>query len=155
VEKGHGRIETRAVKARSVRPGELPFPHVAQVARIDRRREFLDGRVQTETVYALSSRGVEALGELALGEAVRAHWGIENALHHRRDRTYDEDRSQVRHRASAQVMASLRNLAVAARHRLAPGRSRQRSRTLPQMHRSLAAKTHLAVALLVKPWPPN
>jgi len=124
-------------------------------ARRDRRREFADGRVQTETVYALSSRSPEKLGALALAEAVRAHWGIENALHHRRDRTYDEDRSQVRQRATAQVMASLRNLAVAARHRLAPGIPRKRSRTLPQMHRRLAAKTHLAVALIVKPWPPG
>lgn len=138
--------------ARAVAPGEVPFPHVAQVARIDRRRQFPDGKVQTETAFAVSSRGTEALGELALGEAIRRHWGIENALHYRRDRTYDEDRSQVPTRSTAQIMASLRNLAIAARHHLAPGCSRQRARTLPQMHRRLAAKTHRAVALIVKPW---
>lgn len=138
--------------ARAVEPGELPFPHVAQVARIDRRREFPDGTVQTEAVFALSSRGTAALGELALGAAVRLHWGIENALHYRRDRTYDEDRSQVPTRSTAQIMASLRNLAVAARHHLAPSCPTQRARTLPQMHRRLAAKPQRAVALLVKPW---
>lgn len=152
MEKGHGRIETRAVAARAVAPGELPFPHLAQVARIDRRREFPDGTIQIETAFALSSRSPAALGELALAEAVRRHWGIENALHYRRDRTYDEDRSHVPTRSTAQIMASLRNLAIAARHHLAPACPRQRARTLPQMHRRLAAKPHRAVALIVKPW---
>ncbi len=138
---------------RAVASGELPFPHVAQVARIDRRRECADGTVHTESVFALSSRGVEALDALALGEAVRQHWGIENALHYRRDRTYDEDRCPILHRGTAQVLASLRNLAIAVRHLLEPSCARQRARTLPQMHRRLAAKPHLAVALIVKPWP--
>jgi hypothetical protein len=135
-----------------VRPGELPFPHVAQVARVDRARLFPGGRKETETVFALSSRSPDALGELALGAALRAHWAIENALHYRRDRTYDEDRAHTRHRGTAQVMASLRNLAIAARHHLAPHCKRQRSQTLPQMHRRLAAKPHLAIALLTQPW---
>lgn len=150
--KGHGRIETRAIQARAVHPGELPFPHVAQVARVDRRREFPDGKIETETVFALTSRAPAQLGELALGAALQAHWGIENALHYRRDRTYDEDRCQVRDRNTAQVLASLRNLAIAARHHLAPRCKRQRSRTLPQMHRRFAAKPHRAIPLLTQPW---
>jgi hypothetical protein len=140
------------VQARAVRPGERPFPHVAQVARVDRERLFPDGRKETETVFVLSSRSPDALGELALGAALRAHWAIENALHYRRDRTYDEDRSQTPHRGTAHVMASLRNLAIAARHHLAPQCKRKRSRTLPQMHRRLAAKPQFAIALITQPW---
>lgn len=135
-----------------MRAGELPFPHVAQVARVDRRREWPDGTVQEETVFAITSRPADALGALALGAALRAHWGIENAVHYRRDRTYDEDRAQFQERSTAQVMASFRNLAIAARHYLAPRCARLRDRTLPQMHRRLAAKPHRAVALLTKPW---
>jgi hypothetical protein len=119
---------------------------------VDRRREWPDGTVQEETVFALTSRPVDALGELALGAALRAHWGIENAVHYRRDRTYDEDRVQFQERSTAQVMASFRNLAIAARHYLAPNCARLRDRTLPQMHRRLAAKPHRAVVLLTKPW---
>jgi len=159
VTKGHGLIETRAVQARAVHPDELPFPHVAQVVRVDRRREFPDGEVETETVFALSSRAPAPLGELALGAALQAHWGIENALHYRRDRTYDEDRCQVRHRMTAQVLATLRNLAIAARHHLAPRCQRlasrcqrQRSRTLPPRHRRLAAKPQRAIPRLTQPW---
>jgi hypothetical protein len=135
-----------------VRADEMPFPHVAQVARVDRRREWPDGTIQEETVFALTSRAADALGELALGAALRAHWGIENGVHYRRDRTYDEDRGQFQAKSTAQVMASFRNLAIAARHYLAPHCARLRARTLPQMHRRLAAKPHRAVALLTKPW---
>lgn len=137
---------------RAVAPGMLPFPHVAQVARLERRREFADGRIEAETVFALSSRPPAQLAAPQLGAALRAHWGIENALHHRRDRTYDEDRHQVAQPGTAHVMASLRNLAIAARKHLEPHCRRQRDRTLPQMHRRFAAKPHLAIALLTKPW---
>jgi predicted transposase YbfD/YdcC len=42
----------------------------------------------------------------------RAHWTIENRLHYVRDRTFDEDRSQVRKNFAPHAMASLRNLAI-------------------------------------------
>lgn len=127
---------------RAVAPGALPFPHVAQVARLERRRELADGRREEETVFVLSSRAQERLDAPSLAAALRAHWGIENALHHRRDRTYDEDRHQLAQPGTAHVMASLRNLAIAARKHLAQHCLRQRDRTLPQMHRRLAAPRH-------------
>lgn len=42
----------------------------------------------------------------------RGHWGIENLLHHVRDRTLREDDSKVRTGALPRAMASLRNLAI-------------------------------------------
>jgi hypothetical protein len=42
----------------------------------------------------------------------RGHWTIENRLHWVREVTFDEDRSRVRKGAGAQVMASIRNLAI-------------------------------------------
>ncbi len=45
-------------------------------------------------------------------ELSRAHWTIENRLHWVRDVTFDEDRCRIRKGAGAQVMASLRNLAI-------------------------------------------
>lgn len=42
----------------------------------------------------------------------RAHWTIENRLHWVRDVTFDEDRCRIRKGTGAQVMASLRNLAI-------------------------------------------
>ena len=43
---------------------------------------------------------------------IRAHWGIENQLHHVRDVTFVEDQCRVRKGGSAQVLAVLRNAAV-------------------------------------------
>lgn len=45
-------------------------------------------------------------------ELSRGHWAIENRLHWVRDVTFDEDRCRIRKGAGAQVMASLRNLAI-------------------------------------------
>jgi hypothetical protein len=40
------------------------------------------------------------------------HWGIDDGLHYWRDMTFDEGRCRIRKYAGAQVMASLRNLAI-------------------------------------------
>jgi hypothetical protein len=45
-------------------------------------------------------------------ELSRAHWTIENRLPWVRDVTFDEDRCRIRKGTGAQVMASLRNLAI-------------------------------------------
>jgi hypothetical protein len=67
---------------------------------------------------AIAALGITALsaaqaGPERLAHLVRDHWGIE-ALHHIRDVTYDEDRSQLRQGSAPQVLAGLRNLAIGA-----------------------------------------
>lgn len=92
--------------------------------------------------------------EKRLATLVRGHWSIENQLHWRRDVTFQEDRSRVRHLHGARTMAALRNLALAWQaHPSAHAPPRQRQRTLPQRQRHLAANLHLAVAAIAKPWP--
>ena len=55
MDKGHGRIEWRGIEAREVTPDQMGFPHVAQVARIDRIRELKNGRQEVETVWIITS----------------------------------------------------------------------------------------------------
>ena len=43
---------------------------------------------------------------------VNGHWSIENRLHHVRDVTFDEDRSQVRTGHAPHVMATLCNTVI-------------------------------------------
>jgi hypothetical protein len=120
-DRGHGRRETRTLNKTAVadeagphRQG-LVFPYAQQAIRITRTRTPLTGgkiKRRTETVYAVTSlTALHATGE-QLAHAVRGHWGIENRLHHVRDVTWDEDRSQIRTSNGPQVMASLRNLAI-------------------------------------------
>jgi len=138
-----------------VRGAELGFPFVAQVARVDRRREQLrSGQVTTETIFVVTSLPAAQAAEPQLATLVRGHWSIENQLHWRRDVTFDEDRSRVRHPAGARNMAALRNLAIAWQaHPKSHAPTRQRARTLPQRQRYLAAHLHFAVAAIAEPWP--
>ncbi|OGK81975.1 MAG: hypothetical protein A2X36_12420 [Elusimicrobia bacterium GWA2_69_24] len=68
--------------------------------------------MRSEVSYAVSSLPAHTASPARLLELVRGHWAIENRVHYVRDRTFDEDRSQVRKRAAPQLMASLRNLAI-------------------------------------------
>ena len=89
-----------------------------QTFRIERITTDLQGRVvrgrkgTTEQCFGLSSLAAKKADPERLLALNRGHWGIENRLHHVRDWTYDEDRSQVRRGNRPQAMASLRNLAI-------------------------------------------
>ena len=72
-----------------------------------------------ETVYAVTNLDWHQVTPTRLAELIRGHWAIENRVHHVRDTTYDEDRSQVRTGQAPRVMATLRNIAIGiirARH---------------------------------------
>jgi len=47
-----------------------------------------------------------------LGQAIRSHWGVENALHWVLDVTFREDDSRVRDRTAARNLALLRKIAL-------------------------------------------
>jgi hypothetical protein len=87
------------------------WPGVAQVFRLVRERT-VGGVTTTEVLYGLTSLGRGVADAAALLEYTRAHWGIENGLHHTRDETFREDRCRVRRGHAARVLASVRNVAV-------------------------------------------
>ena len=114
---GHGRVETRTIKV--VRPPRrLSFPPARQAIWVHRRRTGRDGKVETETFYAVTNLDFDRVTPAQLAQIIRGHWSIENAVHHVRDTTFDEDRSQTRTGTCAQVMATFRNIAISL-HRLA------------------------------------
>lgn len=84
---------------------------MGQVFRLVRERTA-GGVTVTETLYGVTSltRGRADAGRLL--ELVRAHWSVENGLHHVRDVTLREDACRVRSGAAPQVLAGLRNAAV-------------------------------------------
>jgi predicted transposase YbfD/YdcC len=111
-EKGHGRIETRRIWTSTVLKDYLTFPYAAQVACVQREILHLSQHKTTlETVYLISSQSpTEASAEQLLGFN-RGHWGIE-ALHHVRDRAYDEDHCRARKGHAPRALACLRNFAI-------------------------------------------
>jgi hypothetical protein len=62
--------------------------------------------------YGVTSLTPAAAAPARLLDLNRGHWAIENRVHYVRDRTFDEDRSQVRRHRAPQSLATLRNVAI-------------------------------------------
>ncbi|MER7813448.1 ISAs1 family transposase, partial [Streptomyces sp900116325] len=91
----------------------LDYPGARQVIQVVRwRRDLSAGKLTIERVYLITSLTVFDATCTELAAWIRGHWGIENLLHHVRDRTFREDDSKVRTGTLPRAMASLRNLAI-------------------------------------------
>lgn len=115
-DKGHGRIETRRIWTSSELTGYISFPCCQQVFQLERIREHRRAgntiKVEREVVSGVTSRSPGKASPAQILQFARGHWTIENCVHHVRDVTFDEDRSQVRKGHGAQMMACLRNLVI-------------------------------------------
>jgi predicted transposase YbfD/YdcC len=110
--RGHGRAETRTLKAAHV--GGLDFPHARQAIKITRwRQEIAAGRVSRETVYAVTSLASANVTAGDLARLVREQWSIE-AHHHVRDVTFGEDTSASRTGSGPVNLATIRAAVTAA-----------------------------------------
>ena len=92
----------------------LGFPHLESFVRVYRERcDLADVPLgDPETSYYLSDLTGRLASPQAFAYYIRGHWGIENRSHNVRDRTFDEDRCQVRRGGAPQVLATLRNIAI-------------------------------------------
>jgi predicted transposase YbfD/YdcC len=111
--RGHGRDETRTLQVLPAPEGL--FPYAAQAFLIERAvRDPHDGQLRSAVAaLGITSRATGRGGTPEIiAAAARGHWDIE-ALHHVRDTTMREDAQRLRSGSSAQVMAALRNAAVA------------------------------------------
>ena len=150
VDKGHGRIEERRCMVSTAIdwmegerrfPGEYRFPKLATIAMIETKVETKAG-TRTERRFYIASRAMTAK---ALGEAVRTHWQIENALHWVLDVTFREDLARVRKGHGAKNMAPVRHFAI---NLFVPPSQRQEKPETPEKNRRmgprLSSKPHLA-----------
>lgn len=111
-DRGHGRRETRTVKAVTVAtPGGIGFPHAQQAVRVTRTRNAA-GKTSRETAYLTVSLPAGQAMPRDLQTWIRRHWHIENKLHHVRDVTFREDLHQARTHNGPAVIATLRNTAI-------------------------------------------
>ena len=113
-ETGHGRRETRTVKAITLHtPGGIGFPHAQQAIRITRTRTTVkSGKTSREAAYLTITLPAADAHPADLQEWIRSEWLIENQVHHIRDVTFREDLHQARTGTGPAVMATLRNTAV-------------------------------------------
>jgi len=112
-DKQHGRLERRRITTSSLMAGQVDWPGLAQVFRIEREvEEVTMGRKRCETVYGVTSLSDGQATAERLLKIVRKHWMIENGLHYRRDWTLREDYCRLRRGEAAQAMAVINNLVV-------------------------------------------
>lgn len=91
----------------------VDFPGAAQVFRI--RRDTFDhagNRLSKEVVHGVTSLTADQATPALLAGLIRSHWAIENKSHWVRDVVYREDDQHAYAGTGAQVMATLRNLAL-------------------------------------------
>jgi hypothetical protein len=93
-----------------------PWPQLRQICAVERHRlQVRRGQIiatEQEVRYYVTSLAPERADAKVLLALTRGHWGIENRIHHVRDVTFDEDRSQMRCGAIPQTFAACRNLAI-------------------------------------------
>ena len=110
-DRAHHREEVRRLKVAAYR--DIDYPGARQAIQVVRwRRDLGTGKLTIERVYLITSLDVFDATPAELATWIRGHWGIENLLHHVRDRTFREDDSKIRTGALPRTMASLRNLAI-------------------------------------------
>jgi hypothetical protein len=151
VDKGHGRIEWRGIEVREVSPAEMGFPHVAQVARIDRIRELKSGRQEVETVWIITSLSAAKVDAARLLELVRQYWSIENGTHYPLDVSAGEDRCRVRNPVAATVLGILRRAVQGEARAWIRRQPRARDRTAPTFFAKMNRRPGDAIHLITCP----
>ena len=111
VEKDHGRLETRRCYAFDQlaclhRPEQ--WPDLQSFAVIESQR-CVSGKTSTEQRFYLSSLAPDAA---RLGQAIRAHWSVENRLHWCMDVAFADDQMRARTGHAAHNLALIKHITL-------------------------------------------
>ncbi len=110
----HGRIEVRKLDMVPLSPVESGWPHTQVVCRVERDRRVLR-RCEVvdhghEVAYYVASFPADSRDPFQALQLVRQHWGIENELHHPKDRSMDEDRCRASEKGVGRTLSCIRGL---------------------------------------------
>lgn len=89
--------------------------------------------------------GTRPLSAKRLADLIRGHWGIENRLHHIKDRTFREDEQQVR--CGAIALCWLRTVALTVLQGVQQT-TRGKRRYIPELRSHFNAHPHKALAMI-------
>ena len=129
----------------------MGFPHVAQVARIDRIRELKNGRQEVQTVWIITSLTAAQADPIRLLELTRQYWSIENGTHYPLDVSAGEDRCRVHHPVAATVLGILRRAVQAEGRAWARRQPRARDRTLPTFLAKMSRRCGEVLRCITRP----
>ena len=95
-DKDHGRVDDRYYYLAKL-PEDFPlkekWPGLKAIGMAVRVTEYKDGRASDDVRYYITSRYTSGQ---RFAQAVRGHWGVENALHWQLDVTFQEDQCRIR-----------------------------------------------------------
>jgi len=145
--KEHGRIEKRTVSMTAISPVDTKWPHTWTACRVERYTELIRrGQVVSargEQALYVASFPVNAFSPDQVLTLIRRHWGIENELHHTKDRSLDEDRCRASERGAGRTLALFRSIIVQI--------SRRTSESLGVICQRFAGKPHWVLSILRAP----
>lgn len=139
----HGRYERRSLEMAPLLPWQTGWPHTHVACRITReRRQLRRGKTVQQSLehfYYVGSFAADRYSPEEVLSLIRGHWSIENGLHHRKDRSMDEDRCRAAADKTGRVMCCLRSIAA-----MIFGRAAE---SLSVVQRRLSKKTHILLGL--------
>jgi predicted transposase YbfD/YdcC len=148
--KGHGRLERRTLTALPLWPGEIDWPGLQQVFRLERTFTFLRQgrvvRVEEAVHYGLTSLTRPRANAEQLLSLKRLYWQIENGLHYRRDITLHEDATRMSHPHATRNLTTIHNTILSLLARLG-------CHNVAQTRRRLDGDLRLAFSLLTSAHP--
>ena len=145
-EKGHGRIEQRAVLVKPTNAMKSSFPHARSIIAVY-SKGTRGGKPYKNIRYYISSLMPESRSLSRWGELIRGHWGgVENRNHWSRDAVWLEDKTRSRNFNLVGNLAVIRNalLSIVADHREQYG-------SLPAFIEALSANESEAYRLVTTP----
>ena len=144
LDKKHGRIEHRKVEIYSILPWQTEWPHTHTACRVTRKRKKIRRKKvvkeSLEEVTYVGSFAVDRYSPEQILQLSRGHWRIENTLHHRKDRSMDEDRNRASEKKSGRIMCCLRSITA-----LVFSRAKE---SLSVIQRRISGRPHLVLGLL-------
>jgi predicted transposase YbfD/YdcC len=144
-------MEWRGIEVCEVTPAQMGFPHVAQVARIDRIRELKGGRQEVETVWIITSLTATKADAARLLALARQYWSIENGTHYPLDVSAGEDRCRVRQPVAATVLGLLRRAVQGEARAWMRRQPRARDRTCPTFLSKMSRRIGTVIRLITGP----
>ena len=129
----------------------MGFPHVAQVARLDRIRELKGGRQEVQTVWLITSLTADKADAARLMELARQYWSIENGTHYPLDVSAGEDRCRVHEPVAATVLGILRRAAGGEARAWIRRQARARDRTTPTFFAKMNHRIGLIIHSITRP----
>lgn len=143
----HGRLDSRDLEMVPLSPMETGWPHTNLACRVQRDRQLLRrGEVvehNRELSYYVASFPAAAREPEQVLQLIRGHWGIENELHHPKDRSMDEDRCRASESGIGRIISCIRGLFAQL--------SRRTKESLGVIRCRFARKPHLLIKLLASP----